>query len=65
MNDQLKKALAGAVSGFIAAALVDLNAWSKSDSKGFDWALAVKRWVSGAVSGALAGFGMSTLPGGQ
>jgi hypothetical protein len=57
----VKKVIAGAVSGFVAAALVDLNAWSKSTSGGFDWALAIKRWVAGAVSGALAALGMAQV----
>jgi uncharacterized protein YgfB (UPF0149 family) len=52
MNDTLKRMIVGAVSGFVSAFLVDLNAWLKSgeDTK-FDYVLAIKRWVAGAVSG--------------
>jgi len=52
-----KKIIAGAISGFCGAALVDVHAWSKSREP-FDWGLAVRRWVAGAVSGATAGFGL-------
>ncbi len=55
-SELIKKIIAGAVSGFVAAVVVDINAWSKSD-KPYDWGLAFKRWVSGAVSGAVAGLG--------
>lgn len=51
-------AFRGAVSGFASAFLVDLHAWSKAGpTAAFDWALAAKRWVSGAVSGIAIGFG--------
>lgn len=58
-----KQILAGAVSGFAAAFVVDLQAWSKVKAdEAFDWGIAFKRWVSGAVSGATAGFGMGQIP---
>ncbi len=57
-----KKIIAGAVAGAVAALVVDINAWSKTE-KPFNWTLAVKRWVSGAVSGATAALGLSALPG--
>lgn len=60
MNELTKKLISGAVSGFIAAFLVDLNAWAKSDGA-FDWVLAIKRWVSGAIGGAVGAFGMGEL----
>jgi len=47
-----QKVLLGALSGFAAAFVVDVNAWAKSGGKPFDWLLAGKRWVAGAVSGA-------------
>lgn len=56
----LKMILAGALGGFLAAVAVDINAWSKSDDP-FDWGLALKRWVAGAVSGATAGFGIGVI----
>ena len=52
-----KKIVAGAIAGFVGAAVVDVHAWSKSDGK-FDWPLAVKRWIAGAVSGATAALGI-------
>lgn len=59
-----KAIVAGAVSGFVAAAVVDVNAWSKRDDKAdpFDWWLAFKRWVAGAVSGAAGAAGFGALP---
>lgn len=52
--------IAGATSGFLAALVVDLNAWSKSKDP-FDWALAVKRWLAGAVTGLLGGGGIGVV----
>ena len=60
MNLELKKIVAGAVSGLVAALVVDVNAWSKTDEK-FDWLLAFKRWVAGAVTGALATLGVTSI----
>lgn len=60
MNDITRKALSGAVTGLLGAFLTDLHAWSKSGGV-FDWKLAVKRWVVGAVSGATAGLGLGQL----
>lgn len=57
-----KLIIAGAVSGLVSAILVDVHAWSKADpALPFDWGLAVKRWVGGAVSGALAGLGLKGM----
>lgn len=56
-----KKAVAGAVSGFVGAFLADLHAWSKGGGTAFDWSKALPRWVSGLVSGALTGIGMGGL----
>lgn len=53
-----KTILAGALGGFIAALAVDLNAWSKSEEP-FDWGLAFRRWLAGAVAGISAGSGMA------
>ena len=57
----LKKLVAGAVSGAVAALVVDINAWSRAKGSRFDWALAAKRWVAGAVSGAAAAIGVGGL----
>ena len=58
--------MAAAVSGFVAAFLVALNSWSKSPPDGkpnapFDFGLAFKRWIGGAVSGATAAWGIQGL----
>lgn len=55
-----KTVIAGAVSGFVSAFLVDLHAWSQSEEK-YNWTKAFKRWVAGAVSGAAAAAGMGSL----
>ena len=60
MNDLVKKLIAGAVSGLLAAVVVDVHAWAKS-SEAFNWGLAVKRWVAGAVSGATGALGMGAI----
>ena len=57
-----KVLIAGAVSGFVGALVIDMNAWSKSTPKGvknktFDWGLAFQRWLAGAGSGAAAAMG--------
>jgi len=62
MNINLKAIVAGAVGGFVAALVVDVNAWSKSGGE-FDWGLALKRWIAGAVSGAFSGTGVGAAMG--
>jgi H+/Cl- antiporter ClcA len=62
MNELLKKIIAGALSGFVSAFLVDLNAWKSNEAmEHFNWAVAIKRWLAGAVSGALTGLGLGQL----
>ena len=46
-------------SGFFAAVIIDINAWSKADGP-FSWKLAFKRWVAGAMTG-LGVNGVGTL----
>lgn len=59
----VKKLVAGAVSGFVAALVVDVMAWSKvPGNQPFDWFIAFKRWVAGAVSGVTAALGIGSLP---
>lgn len=58
----IKAVIAGAVSGFVSALVIDISAWSKSTPKGeanapFDWGLALKRWVAGAMTGGMAAMG--------
>ena len=55
-----KVLLAGAVSGFVSAFLVDLHAWSTGQG-GFNWQKALGRWVAGAVSGAMAAAGVGGM----
>lgn len=54
----MRSIIAAAVGGFLAAMVVDINAWSRSDGQ-FDWGLAAKRWVAGAITGALSGLGIT------
>jgi hypothetical protein len=70
MSEVLKRVLVGALAGFVSAVLVDLNAWSRSVSSepenmdglaAFDWSLAVRRWISGAVSGAMTAGGFASV----
>lgn len=58
MNELAIKIAKGAVSGFLAAFVVDIQAWMKATGK-FDWGVAIKRWISGAISGALAALGIA------
>lgn len=51
-----KMIVAGALGGFLAAVAVDIHAWSKTEGD-YDWGLAVKRWVAGAVAGAAGALG--------
>lgn len=60
MNEITKKVLAGAVSGAVGAFLADLHAWSKSTGA-YDWGLAAKRWIGGAIGGAMGALGMSDM----
>lgn len=58
MNQEtMHKAVAGAVTGFVSAFLVDLHAWGGNGA--YDWGKAVTRWIGGAISGALAGLGLA------
>ncbi len=58
MSDGLRRAVVGALAGLLSAAVVDVNAWAKAEGK-FEWGLALKRWVAGAVTGATAALGVS------
>lgn len=61
----LKGIVYGVGNGFLTAFLVDFNAWSKAKAKdgdpGFDWKLAFKRWVAGAVTGLTTAIGWDVL----
>lgn len=58
LTDLIKNPIVhGAISGFVAAALIDIHAWSASaDNTPFNWQLALKRWIGGAFAGATAGY---------
>jgi hypothetical protein len=57
----IRKLIAGAVSGFVAAFVVDVHAWSQQTHP-FDWSLAAKRWIAGAISGVTAAMGIGAIP---
>lgn len=57
-----KPILGGALTGFVSAFLVDLDAWKRAPKGSkFEWDLAAKRWLAGAVAGALAGLGLGSV----
>ena len=57
-----KKIIAGATSGLVAAFLIDVHAW-QSDASGskFDWGLAIRRWITGAISGGMTAAGLTQV----
>ena len=57
MNIIVKNVIAGAFSGLLSAMMVDLDKWKTSVDAQFDFKLAAKRWLAGAVSGAAAALG--------
>jgi hypothetical protein len=52
-----KAVIAGAVSGLIAAILVDVDAW-RTGQGAFNLKKAIPRWIGGAVAGAIAALGL-------
>jgi hypothetical protein len=54
MNNLLKSVISGAVLGFISAVSVDLKKWRATPDLAFDWKEALKSWLLGAVTGAVA-----------
>jgi hypothetical protein len=63
MTLNLEAILMGALSGLLAAALVDFQAFqawkSFKDATTYDWPTAAMRWVQGAITGAIAASGLS------
>lgn len=57
----------GAVSGALAAAVVDLHAFltwkSVMDVKAYQWGTAAFRWLQGAITGAISGAGLGAMLG--
>ena len=55
----------GAISGTLAAAVVDFNAfraWKNvKEVYAYDWPTALLRWLQGAASGAIAAAGLSAI----
>ncbi len=56
----MNKIGAGALGGLVAAIVVDLHAWTRTPGA-FDWSLAGRRWVAGAMAGVLAALGLEPL----
>jgi len=58
-------AVRGALSGWLAAALIDYRAFRRwrtfAEARAYDWQIAAWRWTQGAVTGALAALGMGAL----
>jgi hypothetical protein len=61
MDQLIKKVIASTLAGFLGAVVVDLDKWKTADSDHFDWKLAVKRWIQGAVTGAITALGMNAV----
>jgi hypothetical protein len=59
----LKKLVAGAISGALGGLIVDINsyqAWAKAhDGSTFDWTVALSRVLQGAIVGAAAAGGLA------
>lgn len=61
MQPEIKKIVATAIASFLGAVITDIDKWKKSESDKFDWELAIKRWVKGAILGAMTGLGMEQM----
>lgn len=55
----------GALSGFLAAILIDVNEFRKwknwEEASAYDWRLASWRWVQGVVAGAIGSLGVEVI----
>lgn len=64
-HPMVKAALAGAVSGALAAARTDFQAFqswkSVNDATTYSWGVAAWRWFQGAVVGAVSGAGLAPM----
>lgn len=57
-----KAIVAGALAGFAGALVSDLHAFSSApDGQPFNWGKAAARWVSGAITGAATGAGITLV----
>ena len=61
MDTLVKKIVVGAVGGFLSAVVVDFGKWKATPDLKFNWVLAIKNWIAGAITGALAGLGVQQL----
>lgn len=66
MKDVLSNGIVkGAISGVLAAAVVDMHAFQRFKSKqefaSYDWGTAGLRWGQGAIAGALSAAGLGML----
>lgn len=58
-NELIKKVAVSAVAGFVSAFMVDLDKWKQADANAtFDWSLALKRWLIGALGGVFTALGL-------
>jgi hypothetical protein len=53
-----EKLIAGAITGFLTAVLVDLDAWRVAGGS-FNWQKALYRGIGGAIAGVTAAAGLS------
>lgn len=51
----------GALGGLAAAITVDYEAWKSHPNTSFNWMLAIRRWLTGAVLGAAAAVGFTNV----
>jgi hypothetical protein len=56
-----KKIGIAALGGFLSAVVVDLGKWKQTPDLKYDWLLALKNWLAGAVTGAVAGMGVGQV----
>lgn len=56
-----KAILIGAIGGLLTAIRVDFDAWKRNGGAGFNWSLALSRWIQGGMIGAFSG-GVVAVP---
>lgn len=65
MSEQIKRYLMLALTGALAAAWTDFDAFKKfkswKDLVGFDWGLASFRWFKGAILGVIGASGWNAM----
>lgn len=59
MNPLVERVLKGAAVGFAVMFAKDIDSWAKAPAgAAFDWGIASKRWVAGAIAGAITALGL-------